>query len=95
MGAHKIAVEWEAIPPADINGQIQGYTIHFTDTQRSVSGKTTLEDGLLQASLVNLKPYTRYMIQVRGNTGAGPGVASPAQYVITDEARAYFIHKLI
>ena len=59
--------------------------MQYTDIERSKHYQTSVKG--LQASLTNLKAYTRYQIRVSAYTKIGLGVASTEQHVVTYEDR--------
>eukprot|EP00111_Clytia_hemisphaerica_P024641 TCONS_00072631-protein len=85
LSAHQIVITWKAIPQNAVNGVLKGYTVQYTDIERSEHYQTTVKG--LQASLTNLKAFTRYQIRVSAYTKIGLGVASTEQHIVTYEDR--------
>ena len=83
LSSRKIVVSWKAIPQNTFNGILRGYIIQYTDVDNSRHNQISV-DGL-QASLIDLRPFTRYRVRVMAYTNAGLGVASVGQTIRTYE----------
>ncbi|KAJ7422467.1 Protein sidekick-2 [Willisornis vidua] len=86
--ATQLDVTWEPPPIESQNGDIQGYKIHFWETQRqneSARVKTLFlpENGV---KLKNLTGYTSYWVSVAAFNAAGDGPRSPPVKARTQQA---------
>ena len=79
----KITVQWREVPYVSRNGDIVGYTVRYF----SISGcnNTILhnDSDMLEATLVDLIPFTNYSIEVAAFNVNGTGPFSTPVYLRT------------
>nr|XP_033814109.1 neuronal cell adhesion molecule isoform X2 [Geotrypetes seraphini] len=89
-----VKVHWEAVPPATIQGHLQGYRVYFWKVHHSIknSRRHEMEKKILMFSgnrthgmLPGLEPFSHYMLNVRVVNGKGEGPASPDKAFSTPE----------
>ncbi|XP_030071703.1 neuronal cell adhesion molecule isoform X3 [Microcaecilia unicolor] len=89
-----VKVHWEAVPPATIQGHLQGYRVYYWKLHHSTknSRRHDVEKKILMFSgnrthgmLPGLEPYSHYMLNVRVVNGKGEGPASPDKPFSTPE----------
>ncbi|KAL3869070.1 hypothetical protein ACJMK2_041796, partial [Sinanodonta woodiana] len=88
-----IFVEWHPPQTQQQNGIIRGYYVYYVEVDTnddpipSTEKRIDTEDGnKMDAVIVNLKPDTRYHVQVAGYTRRGDGIRSKARTVTTKGA---------
>ncbi|KFD47426.1 hypothetical protein M513_11695 [Trichuris suis] len=76
-----VEIEWE--PPTISNGEILGYTIHYTDSpSEDIGNWEFLFSGVSPSiEVLDLKPHTSYTFGIRALNAFGPGPLS-ARFVV-------------
>ncbi|KAK3612593.1 hypothetical protein CHS0354_042101 [Potamilus streckersoni] len=88
-----IFVEWHPPQAQERNGIIRGYYVFYVEVDnndepiQSTEKRIDTEDGnKMDAVIVNLKPDTRYHVQVAGYTRRGDGIRSKPRTITTKGA---------
>ena len=84
-----IVVEWNEVPQEHRNGEIQGYTVLYSDADGRNLEKT-VGASTRETSLTDLKASTTYTIKVLAFTSVGDGSASSGTSVTTAEDSKYY-----
>ncbi|XP_059156947.1 receptor-type tyrosine-protein phosphatase S-like isoform X9 [Physella acuta] len=94
VNSTSLMVEWEPPPPKEQNGAIKGYQVHYIEVDSNdepLSGVREQSYDVYTASvtsaiITNLKPETRYLVQVAAYTKKGDGMRSRARVLTTKGA---------
>ncbi|KFV62937.1 Phosphatidylinositol phosphatase PTPRQ, partial [Dryobates pubescens] len=78
-----VEIELSFSPPSIPNGIIQTYTIYLQRTNGTE--QRAINTSLLTLSLLDLKKYTEYTVEVSASTAVGEGRRSPPLHILTDE----------
>ncbi|CDW55247.1 Mesocentin [Trichuris trichiura] len=83
-----VEIEWE--PPSISNGEILGYTIHYTDSPgEDIGNWEFLFSGVSPSiEVLDLKPHTSYTFGIRALNAFGPGPLSSRFVVNTTQPNA-------
>ncbi|XP_034940449.1 Down syndrome cell adhesion molecule-like protein Dscam2 isoform X4 [Chelonus insularis] len=89
MSSQSLQISWKAPPAAYMNGNIQGYKVNYepvlVDSWLGIDEMEVRKTGSMTTTLVGLRKYTNYSIQVLAYTRVGDGVPSRIQYCRTTE----------
>ncbi|XP_048577068.1 uncharacterized protein LOC116604334 [Nematostella vectensis] len=84
-----INVTWQPIPEQNTNGDLLGYHVFYQEshTGNSTPRLVTVDRSSLAVQLLNLTPYTGYLVSVAGFTAPGTGEVSTMMSINTSEIR--------
>ena len=90
LSSTSILVEWGYVPEAGRNGIILSYTVSYEESSDGIRQTQEVNAPTRQATLLRLKEFTTYNIEVSAATSKGSGPFSePAIAVETDEDSKY------
>ena len=89
LSSTSILVEWGNVPSADQNGIILGYMVIYLEQFDDLQRRMYVIPPTMQATLLGLKKFTNYAIQVLAGTSKGWGIRSEFILVKTDEDSKY------
>ena len=78
-------IDWLPIPKAFWGGQLQGYRIKYKEFGKTVFMHKVIHPGYQASTLTELKPYTKYWVEVNGFNSAGDG---PPEYTVATTLEA-------
>ncbi|XP_047351251.1 Down syndrome cell adhesion molecule-like protein Dscam2 isoform X6 [Vespa velutina] len=89
LSSQSVKVSWNAPPPHQHGGIIQGYKVYYrpvpTDNMDISTVGEVKRTSSIETYLHTLYKYTNYSIRVLAYTGAGDGVLSQPIYCMTEE----------
>ncbi|KAE8748711.1 hypothetical protein FOCC_FOCC004514 [Frankliniella occidentalis] len=88
LTSQSLQVSWQPPPSAQVNGVLQGYTVHYESVlpdQRHPDAQDTAKTTALLTVLLDLRKATNHSVTVRAYTRKGEGVASRPVFCSTDE----------
>ncbi|KMQ94061.1 down syndrome cell adhesion molecule [Lasius niger] len=89
LSSQSVKVSWNAPPPHQHGGIIQGYKVYYrpvpTDNMDISTVGEVKRTSSMETYLHTLYKYTNYSIKVLAYTGAGDGALSPPIFCMTEE----------
>ncbi|EFN71841.1 Down syndrome cell adhesion molecule [Camponotus floridanus] len=89
LSSQSVKVSWNAPPPHQHGGIIQGYKVYYRPVPTDNMDISTLGEvkrtSSMETYLHTLYKYTNYSIKVLAYTGAGDGALSPPIFCMTEE----------
>ena len=79
-------MSWKELKTS-LNGILRGYCIYFKETEKTNGILSNRSISQLNVTINNLKPFTRYYVEVAARTTPGCGVKSELNHLTQEDGK--------